>query len=548
MPPRDDSRWEELFARLEAFHARHGHTEVPRFGEDRALGQWVNNQRSLHARGKLRPERAERLEALGFAYSARGSRFGRYLARLEAFKQAHGHCAVPVSHPDAALYRWLQDQKRRRDTLPAPHRRALEKLGALEPNVRVQEALRWEQHFARLAALCQQRGTCDLHEPDCPRDLWFWIVRQRRAYTAGTLPRERLERLAALGFRFVPRLEAWEDRYRELLRFRRQWRHCDVSTRGEHARLGEWLVSQRKDYHAGTLDPERVRRLELLGVRWRVHAPRDERFAHVLQKLMAFRAEHGHVRVPTRSWPDAELRQWVLQLRGLHSRGELPDAWRRELEALGFVWDAREVAWEEAFAKLEAFHCEHGHASVPKTHPDTVLASWVRTQRTAKREGTLRADRAARLEALGFAWEAGPRVTPELDEMRERLRALPRLRDGRADPRALVDPALRAWLADRRADAHEGRLHFQVERELKALGLLAAPPEPETDDAWDTWLTRLEAFQRLRGRAAPDPQSRLGAWLASQRELARQHALPPRRTARLVNLGVLAPRRMGRPP
>lgn len=546
MPPRDDARWEAMFSRLEAFRARNGHTEVPRFGEDKALGLWVNNQRSLHARGKLRPERAARLDAIGFAYSARDVRFERFFARLQAFARAHGHCAVPASHPDPELYRWLQVQRSRRDELSASQRRALEQLGAFERNARVQEALRWEHFYARLAALREQRGHCDVREPDCPRDLWFWVRRQRSAYVAGTLPKERERRLAALGFRFTPREEAWEDHFTELVRFRRAFRHCDVQATGEHAALGEWVIRQRKELHAGTLSADRVQRLESLGFRWRAHELPEERFARMLEKLVAFRAEHGHLRVPTRSWPDEELRSWVLRLRGLHSRGELPASWRARLEALGFVWDAREVAWEEAFAKLEAFRCEHGHAAVPKTHPDQTLAQWVLTQRAAKRAGTLRPDRAERLDALGFVWEAGPRPTPQLDEMRERLRQLPRTRSGRADLRALVDPSLRAWLSERRADADEGRLHPLVERELRALGLLQAPLEPETDEAWDAWAERLEAFRRLRGPVAPDPQSRLGAWLAAQRELARQEALAPRRVARLERLGVPVPRRAGR--
>jgi hypothetical protein len=48
------------------FVNREGHTRVPqRFIESGyRLGQWVNIQRTVHAKGKLSPDRATRLEAL----------------------------------------------------------------------------------------------------------------------------------------------------------------------------------------------------------------------------------------------------------------------------------------------------------------------------------------------------------------------------------------------------------------------------------------------------------------------------------------------------
>jgi hypothetical protein len=72
-PPRGSGRggapsWDERFAVLEAFHAEHGHTHVPRtFERDGIkLGRWLRNQRRA-AKGAGRaitPERRARLDAL----------------------------------------------------------------------------------------------------------------------------------------------------------------------------------------------------------------------------------------------------------------------------------------------------------------------------------------------------------------------------------------------------------------------------------------------------------------------------------------------------
>ena len=62
--------WEQRFDELEAYHAEHGHVRVSE-REDKKLAGWVHRQRERHRHGKLRPERREKLESLGFDFSPR---------------------------------------------------------------------------------------------------------------------------------------------------------------------------------------------------------------------------------------------------------------------------------------------------------------------------------------------------------------------------------------------------------------------------------------------------------------------------------------------
>ena len=59
---------EERFDELETYHAEHGHIQVSE-REDQKLAKWVRKQREQHRLGKLRPERREKLESLGFDFS-----------------------------------------------------------------------------------------------------------------------------------------------------------------------------------------------------------------------------------------------------------------------------------------------------------------------------------------------------------------------------------------------------------------------------------------------------------------------------------------------
>jgi hypothetical protein len=65
-----EDRWEEMFAALMRYKAVHGDCHVPTpCYDNRRLGYWVVRQRTFNAKGKLRPDRIERLTALGFRWS-----------------------------------------------------------------------------------------------------------------------------------------------------------------------------------------------------------------------------------------------------------------------------------------------------------------------------------------------------------------------------------------------------------------------------------------------------------------------------------------------
>lgn len=550
MPARDDLRWNHFFDELKEFKLRRGHTEVPRFAPDRKLGQWVSNQRALYASGKLRPERRRRLETIGFAFSQRDGRFERFLRRLVAFKKAQGHCTVPAWWPDQALVSWRANMLKRGriDELSPEQRRRLEEVGFFEPTFprRVQrsssvetemEKVRWEQMFQRLKEFHRMHGHCRVVSGDADQLLHFWVRRQRAAGTRGLLPPEQHRKLEALGFMFDVRQSAWEDGYAELAEFERRHGHCDVTS--HDGGVYEWTIAQRKSLRAGRLSPEREKRLEGIGFRFVVAEPKEDRIERRLGRLEEFRAKHGHLLVPTRSNPDTELVRFVLEMRGDHNRGTLPKDLERRLDALGFVWDARQFAWESMFARLVVFHCEHGHTCVPKGYHDEELATWTRSMRAAKREGSMPDDRARRLDELGFQWRVTWGTTPELDTMMERVRALPRDRKGRVDQRAAErDLELMAWLSARREQARDGTLHPLLLAELNSLGLLDEAFDRQEQREWEEWADRLARFRDLRGREEPAQDSRLGRWVEAQRNALARDELEPEQVEVLRQLGI----------
>ena len=65
----NQQRWEKNLAKLATYKKRFGHCDVNcHWPEDRQLGYWVSVQRETRNKGKLRPDRIDRLERLGFKW------------------------------------------------------------------------------------------------------------------------------------------------------------------------------------------------------------------------------------------------------------------------------------------------------------------------------------------------------------------------------------------------------------------------------------------------------------------------------------------------
>jgi Helicase associated domain len=88
----------------------------------------------------------------------------------------------------------------------------------------------------------------------------------------------------------------------------------------------------------------------------------------------------------------------------------IPAERKARLSALGLVFDPLGTQWEKGFEHLQAFVNEHGHCGVPRgylTADGYRLGAWVSNQRNNQdRVSRVSAERKARLDALGFIWDA----------------------------------------------------------------------------------------------------------------------------------------------
>jgi hypothetical protein len=326
----------------------------------------------------------------------------------------------------------------------------------------------WEAQLAKLKAYKRSHGDCNVparwaEDPG----LGTWVSKQRtfkRALGRGDpsegMTSARAAKLDALGFAWQLSASAiseqlregkrddtgWEAQLAKLKVYERRHGDCNVPQRwAEDPLLGRWAMRQRackKAMDRG--DPShgmaavRAAKLEALGFVWELPAVgasrrrSDAAWEAQLAKLKVYKRRHGDCNVPARWAEDPQLGNWVTRQRtfkrglGRSDPNEgMMVARASKLDALGFAWQLSaaaiseqlrdDVAWEAQLAKLKAYKRRHGDCNVPQRWTeDKPLGSWVSLQRAYKRKldgGQLHvchgmtAARAAKLDALGFAWQ-----------------------------------------------------------------------------------------------------------------------------------------------
>jgi len=200
--------------------------------DGRALGRWINNQRSARNKGNLRAEREMKLVGTGLKWSVLASNpWQDMLQELRLYVQEK-----------------TKDGKAWDGNVPT--------------NYRINRA--------------------DCHED---KNLGRWINRQRTLYQTGKLRKDRELELEKIGLKWsVLSTNSWDEMYNSLLLYVKERKASDPhnswdgnvpanhKTNDNPPRaLGRWINRQRSNYMKGKLKKEFVDKLNMVGLRWCVH-------------------------------------------------------------------------------------------------------------------------------------------------------------------------------------------------------------------------------------------------------------------------------------
>ena len=204
--------WEGMFAQLEQFKERFGHCRVVTgWAENPMLAKWLHRQRGHNNKGKLSPDRKQRLESLGVTWQSElpTVKWEERFAELGAFKERFGHTCVPSTWKEnRPLGNWVDAQRqfRRKGILRSDRIEKLETIGfdwaplgaVAQLKGKAYQAI-WEKRFEELRAYKERFGHCHVQKRDAEfGSLGVWVQRQRRFGRLGQLDRERKDKLEAL--------------------------------------------------------------------------------------------------------------------------------------------------------------------------------------------------------------------------------------------------------------------------------------------------------------------------------------------------------------
>jgi superfamily II DNA or RNA helicase len=325
-----------------------------------------------------------------------------------AYYEAHGDLDVPTAYVAAGgfpLGKWLTAQRaeRNRGAMPADRAALLDRIGMIWD--RLETA--WMAAYQELRAFKDEHGHFEVPVDYLTADgirLNEWQGTQRDAARAGILTGQRTALLEEIGFPWDPAEARWMRRYHQLTEA--------ITVHGGPRRLppgcpeATWLEGQHLAHHHGKLPDDKITLLEQAGITIR----RTDPWMAACQAIMAFKAEHGHLRIPSGYAGEAgiDLCDWLRDQRVRRKAGRITSEQERLLTDAGFCWDPATEAWNARYQETAAWKHEHGSLDLPRRHP---VRDWLYRQQKLHDTGRLSPGRAALLRELGALTDPSPEDT-----------------------------------------------------------------------------------------------------------------------------------------
>jgi len=235
-----------------------------------------------------------------------------------------------------------------------------------------------------------------IYEEEMPLTLRIWLSQNRQELNASVLRQHRKVLLDELQIEWQPFISGWEDNFQQLVNFKQQFGHLNISN--NHHQLRLWLEVQQRRASDGRIAADRRKRLEGIGV---VLNPMVLGRAETIRIVSEFKMQHGHANLPS-ELPDANHTKLIQKLRRKYRRKVEDKLLREAMDKLGFLWiipgeeeeilkqrllnkeNAMVKRFDNKLLELNNFIDAHGKFPEPSSNrSEFSLWSWLqRTKRT----------------------------------------------------------------------------------------------------------------------------------------------------------------------
>lgn len=375
-------------------------------------------------------------------------------------------------------------------------------------------------------------------------NLGIWQGHQKKNYKKGELTGERIKKLEDIGFVWDVLEEAWENGYRETLKYKQQYGDANALARYKTLdgfELGGWQSNQRSRYIKCKLTKERIKKLEDIGFVWDLL---EETWELGYQESLNYKEQYCNVNVSARYKTPSGFRlgNWQNNQRGNYKKNELDNGKIERLEDLGFVWDVLEDAWNKGYQETLKYKEQFGNANAPKMYktPDGFrLGIWQFYQMSNYRKGDLDKERIKKLEEIGFIWDVSEESWKR--GYQETIKYKQEFGDANAPLRHKTPDGfgLGGWQSKQKANYKNGKIEKKRIEKLKYLGFTW----DQLEEAWETGYQETLKYKQQFGNAnasqsykAPDGFN-LAVWQHNQMARYNKGELDKERIKRLNEVG-----------
>ncbi len=474
---KSDKSWKSMYAQLNLFLKKYGHTYVPADEEYKELFAWVENQKEV--KNQLPVKQIALLDELNFDWTPinkKRSNWEFMYGELKRFKENYGHTkVVDTDKEHYKLSIWVHNIRARSHQLDSEQKKKLKALGFLwKEDIRKQVEQQWLNQYGELKKFKNQFGHCNVPIKWKPnKKLSVWVSEQRLRKKNIGLPPEREELLNKIGFSWSEDLikqynDQWNAMFLRLKNYKAKYESMRVTVKRDKE-LKSWIWSQRIMIKQGMLSLEKKKKLE--SIEFVLRNVRKNSWEKMYNELQQYMEKFGKAQpVPKVKYPN--LSQWINSQRQLYSKGTLSKEKIKILNKIGFMWafEQQKNAWTTMYKQLMDFKNTFKHTNVPnKITKYKKLSGWTVRQRHKWRAGNLPESQYHLLDKLGLRWNPSLELKLRWENMFEELSSFKNKFNHFKVP-ASTYPSLAGWVSKQKQKYKTGKLSKDEIKKLQGLG------------------------------------------------------------------------------
>jgi superfamily II DNA or RNA helicase/uncharacterized protein YgiB involved in biofilm formation len=416
-----EEKFEKGFQETLLYKERTGNPNAPhkyKTVEGFLLGIWQGTQRKMYKKGKISPDRIDRLEKIGFTWEILEEWFEKGFQETLIYKESTGNPNAYSTYKTAEGYQlgyWQGTQRYnyKKGNLSPDRIRRFEDIGFTWEKLEE----KFEKGFQETLRYKEKTGNPNVpasHKTDEGFRLGSWQSNLRGNYKKGKLSPDRIDRLEKIGFTWEiqeeQREKQFEKGFTETLLYKERTGNPNalgIYKTPEGYFLGVWQNHQRGIYKKGNLSPDKIERLENIGFSLGI---REAQFEKGFQETLLYKTRTGNPNVPQsyKTTEGYQLGTWQDTHRKNYRKGNLSPDRIEQLENIGFTWEKLEEKFEKGFQETLLYKESTGNPNAPmiyKTSEGYHLGAWQNKQKEKYSNGKLSPERIKRLEEIGFKWE-----------------------------------------------------------------------------------------------------------------------------------------------